>query len=115
MNSPPSGGLGSEHTKEAIARRLQAASRHSYLGDFILGAVDGAVMTYAIVAGAAGAGLSNGVVLVLGFANVLADGFSMAAGNYLAPARTSSIWSDFAGSRRRTSTGFPMGSTNSTA
>jgi VIT1/CCC1 family predicted Fe2+/Mn2+ transporter len=41
------------------------------------------VTTFAIVAGAAGAGLSNGVVLVLGLANVLADGVSMAAGNYL--------------------------------
>jgi hypothetical protein len=38
------------------------------------------VTTFAIVAGAAGAGLSNGVVLVLGLANVLADGFSMARG-----------------------------------
>lgn len=75
--------LHDEHTQEAIANRLQAATRHSYLGDFILGAVDGAVTTFAIVAGAAGAGLSNGVVLVLGVANVLADGFSMAAGNFL--------------------------------
>jgi VIT1/CCC1 family predicted Fe2+/Mn2+ transporter len=83
MNSPAQSSLRSEHTKEAIARRLQAARQHSYLGDFILGAVDGAVTTFAIVAGAAGAGLSNGVVLVLGFANVLADGFSMAAGNFL--------------------------------
>lgn len=72
-----------EHTEEAIAERLAAAKRHSYLGDFVLGAVDGAVTTFAIVAGAAGAGLSNGVVLVLGLANVLADGFSMAAGNFL--------------------------------
>jgi VIT1/CCC1 family predicted Fe2+/Mn2+ transporter len=53
------------------------------LGDFILGAVDVAVTTFAIVAGGAGANLSNGVVLVLGLANVLADGVSMAAGNYL--------------------------------
>ena len=72
-----------DHTAEAIALRLAAAKRHSYLGDFVLGAVDGAVTTFAIVAGAAGAGLSNGVVLVLGLANVLADGFSMAAGNFL--------------------------------
>lgn len=43
----------------------------------------GAVATFAIVAGGAGAGLSNGVVLVLGLANVLADGVSMVAGNYL--------------------------------
>src|SRR5262245_42095693 len=75
--------LTSDHTTEAIAERLAAAKSHSYLGDFVLGAVDGAVTTFAIVAGAAGAGLSNGVVLVLGLANVLADGFSMAAGNFL--------------------------------
>jgi VIT1/CCC1 family predicted Fe2+/Mn2+ transporter len=72
-----------DHTVEAIEQRLAAAKTHSYLGDFVLGAVDGAVTTFAIVAGAAGAGLSNGVVLVLGLANVLADGFSMAAGNFL--------------------------------
>jgi vacuolar iron transporter family protein len=75
--------LRSDHTTEAIAARLAAAKSHSYLGDFVLGAVDGAVTTFAIVAGAAGAGLSSGVVLVLGLANVLADGFSMAAGNFL--------------------------------
>src|SRR6188474_245270 len=75
--------LHQDHTHEAIARRIAAATQHNYLGDFILGAVDGAVTTFAIVAGGAGAGLSNGVVLVLGLANVLADGLSMAAGNYL--------------------------------
>jgi vacuolar iron transporter family protein len=75
--------LQDDHTREAIALRLAQARTHSYVGDFILGAVDGAVTTFAIVAGAAGAGLSNGVVIVLGLANVLADGFSMAAGNFL--------------------------------
>jgi VIT1/CCC1 family predicted Fe2+/Mn2+ transporter len=75
--------LHEEHTQDAIARRLKAATRHSYLGDFILGAVDGAVTTFAIVAGAAGAKMENDVVLILGLANVLADGLSMAAGNFL--------------------------------
>lgn len=71
------------HTPEAIKQRIAAASEHSYLGDFILGAVDGAVTTFAIVAGVAGAGLSGGVAIVLGLANVVADGFSMAVSNYL--------------------------------
>jgi vacuolar iron transporter family protein len=75
--------LRSEHTRQAIAERLGGAARHSYLGDFVLGAVDGAVTTFAIVAGASGAGLSNGVVVVMGIANVLADGLSMAASNFL--------------------------------
>jgi VIT1/CCC1 family predicted Fe2+/Mn2+ transporter len=75
--------LDGEHTQEAIAQRIARATSYTYLGDFILGAVDGAVTTFAIVAGAAGAGLSNGVVIVMGLANVLADGVSMAAGNFL--------------------------------
>jgi VIT1/CCC1 family predicted Fe2+/Mn2+ transporter len=83
LSQPHHDELDRDHTQEAIAHRLAAATQHSYVGDFILGAVDGAVTTFAIVAGAAGAGLPNGVVLVLGLANVLADGFSMAAGNFL--------------------------------
>jgi vacuolar iron transporter family protein len=83
LHDDPGRALHDDHTREAIAQRLARATSHSYVGDFILGAVDGAVTTFAIVAGAAGAGLTNGVVLVLGLANVLADGFSMAAGNFL--------------------------------
>jgi vacuolar iron transporter family protein len=54
------------------------------LGDFVYGATDGAVTTFAVVAGVVGASLSPSIVLILGFANLLADGFSMAIGNYLA-------------------------------
>lgn len=50
--------------------------------DFVYGAFDGAVTTFAVVTGATGALLSPLVVIVLGFANLLADGFSMAVGNY---------------------------------
>lgn len=57
-------------------------ARH-YLGDVVYGANDGIITTFAIVAGAAGAALSPVVVLVLGLANLLADGFSMAASNVL--------------------------------
>lgn len=54
-----------------------------YLRDVIYGALDGAVTTFAVVSGVAGAGLSPKIVLVLGAAGVIGDGFSMAAGNYL--------------------------------
>lgn len=77
------GPLEHEHTASAIAERLKAPNDHGMLGDFVLGAVDGTITTFAIVSGVAGAGLSAGVALVLGLANVLADGFSMAVGNYL--------------------------------
>jgi VIT1/CCC1 family predicted Fe2+/Mn2+ transporter len=52
--------------------------------NFVFGATDGTVTTFAVVAGAIGASLSPSVVLILGFANLLADGFSMSIGNYLA-------------------------------
>jgi VIT1/CCC1 family predicted Fe2+/Mn2+ transporter len=74
--------LEAEHTREAIAARLAAGSGHSYLRDFVLGAIDGCVTTFAVVSGVAGAGLPTGVVLVLGAANLLADGFSMAVSNF---------------------------------
>jgi VIT1/CCC1 family predicted Fe2+/Mn2+ transporter len=55
----------------------------SYLGEFVYGAIDGTVTTFAVVAGAAGAGLSSAVVVILGFANLVGDGFSMGASSYL--------------------------------
>lgn len=75
--------LRQQHTPEAIESRLEHGNTQSYLRDFVYGAVDGTVTTFAIVAGAAGAGLSSGVILVLGVANLIADGFSMAASNFL--------------------------------
>jgi len=70
------------HRPEDIAERLEAPFRASYLRDYVYGGIDGAVTTFAIVAGVAGAELSTGIVLILGLANLLGDGFSMAAGNF---------------------------------
>ena len=54
-----------------------------YLGEFVYGGIDGAVTTFAVVAGAVGAGLESAVIIILGFANLLADGFAMSVGAYL--------------------------------
>ncbi len=75
--------LRAAHTPGAIRGRLQVGPAHSYLRDFVYGAVDGTVTTFAVVAGVTGAELSSGIVLVLGAANLLGDGFSMAVGNFL--------------------------------
>lgn len=72
-----------DHFPGAIRARLAAGPRQTYLRDWIYGGIDGTVTTFAIVSGAAGAQLSPAVVLILGVANLLADGFSMAASNYL--------------------------------
>ncbi len=76
-------GLEHEHSPEAIRTRLAKGSDQNYLRDFVYGGVDGAVTTFAVVAGTIGASLSPRIVLILGAANLFADGFSMAASNFL--------------------------------
>ena len=66
-----------------IGDKRPEATLGSYLSDFVFGGIDGAVTTFAVVAGVTGASLSPAIVLILGFANLFADGFSMAVGNYL--------------------------------
>lgn len=73
-----------KHTPDAIRRRLEEGPRQSYLRDWVYGGIDGAVTTFAIVSGVVGAQLASKVVIILGVANLIADGFSMAAGNYSA-------------------------------
>jgi VIT1/CCC1 family predicted Fe2+/Mn2+ transporter len=64
-------------------REIRGLAQH-YLKDLIYGANDGIITTFAVVAGVAGAALEPSIVLILGFANLLADGFSMGASNFLA-------------------------------
>jgi vacuolar iron transporter family protein len=72
------------HTKEAITKSVEEhKGAGSYVGDFIYGAIDGSVTTFAVVSGVAGASLPANIVIIMGVANLLADGFSMAVGNYL--------------------------------
>jgi VIT1/CCC1 family predicted Fe2+/Mn2+ transporter len=75
--------LVAQHTPEAVQRRLAVQPRAGHLRDFVYGAVDGTITTFAVVSGVAGAKLSAGIIVVLGLANLLADGFSMAVSNYL--------------------------------
>ena len=71
------------HHPVEVAKRLRADPSHSYLADFVYGAIDGTVTTFAVVSGVAGAGLSAEIIVILGLANLVGDGFSMAASNFL--------------------------------
>ncbi|MFQ5605643.1 MAG: VIT1/CCC1 transporter family protein [bacterium] len=76
------------HKEQIIKESLEEPTIHDiekgqYIGDMVYGAIDGIVTTFAVVSGVAGASLSSGIVLILGFANLFADGLSMAVGNYL--------------------------------
>jgi VIT1/CCC1 family predicted Fe2+/Mn2+ transporter len=70
------------HHPREIAKRLAEGPRVSYIRDWVYGGIDGTVTTFAVVAGVVGADLSTKALLILGAANLFADGFSMAAANF---------------------------------
>jgi hypothetical protein len=73
------------HSPEVIAQAVEEHGRTSdqYIGDIVYGGLDGIVTTFAIVSGVAGAGLGSGVILILGLANLLADGVAYLVGHLL--------------------------------
>ena len=66
-----------------MSRARAAELLRRYLPDLVYGANDGAITTFAVVTGVTGAALSERIILILGFANLVADGFSMGASNFL--------------------------------
>jgi VIT1/CCC1 family predicted Fe2+/Mn2+ transporter len=64
-------------------RNTILGKRQKYLGEFVYGGIDGCITTFAVVAGAAGAHLDTSIIIILGLANLIADGFSMSIGSYL--------------------------------
>jgi VIT1/CCC1 family predicted Fe2+/Mn2+ transporter len=74
------------HTTERI--RLAHEEKHggfgsAYIGDIVYGGLDGIITTFAVISSVMGAGLETSIVLIMGIANLLADGFSMSAGAFL--------------------------------
>lgn len=72
-----------QHDEVNIHNRSNFGRLQEYIGEFVYGGIDGSVTTFAVVAGATGAELSSSVVIILGFANLIADGFAMSVGSYL--------------------------------
>ena len=85
MNTGPKGPeqLIETHTPQGVSERLKKGTPQSYLKDMVYGGVDGTSTTFAIVSGVVGADLASGIVVILGLANLIADGFSMAVSNFL--------------------------------
>jgi vacuolar iron transporter family protein len=98
-----------EHTDQAIRQRLAAGPRPSYLRDWVYGGIDGAVTTFALVSGVAGAHLPRRVIVILGGATLIADGFAMAAANYLATRAEQEEFGYAASVERRHIEKFPAG------
>lgn len=69
------------HNAQGVEPHRQESGQ--YIKSAVYGGLDGIITTFAVVAGVAGANLTAGVVLILGFANLIADGLSMAIGDYL--------------------------------
>lgn len=74
--------MNSRHSRHVEPQGALGIARH-YIREVIYGANDGIITTFAVVAGVAGGGLPLRVVLIIGAANLFADGLSMAVGNYL--------------------------------
>ncbi len=68
-----------------VGKTLDAhgGSSSNWISAFVYGGMDGSITTFALVAGVEGASLPFGVVLILGFANLIASGFSMSIGRYV--------------------------------
>jgi VIT1/CCC1 family predicted Fe2+/Mn2+ transporter len=71
-----------QHEPSVIATRLRRNNSPRTVSDAVLGGIDGCITTFAIVTGSVGAGFPASVALILGVANLVADGLSMAASNY---------------------------------
>ncbi len=72
------------HNENTIHKNIGFLKKYEkYLGEFVYGGIDGCVTTFAVVAGSVGAGLDSAIIIILGFANLLADGFAMSVGAYL--------------------------------
>lgn len=71
-----------EHYPRAIEKRLNLPAKSQNISDAVLGGIDGCVTTFAVVSSTIGAGLPSYVALIMGFANLFADGFSMAVSSY---------------------------------
>ena len=69
--------------RESQHSSLNSNRLENYLGEFVYGGMDGCVTTFAVVSGAVGANLDSSVIIILGFANLFADGLSMSIGAFL--------------------------------
>lgn len=82
MNREDKDRLDREHHPAKIRQRLSVGPRQQNVSDAVLGGIDGCITTFAVVSGSVGAGFPSTVAVVLGFANLFADAFSMAVSNY---------------------------------
>ena len=73
------------HDPKAIemAAEQHGSTNSQFIGNMVYGGLDGIISVFAVVSGVAGASLSSGVLLILGAANLLGDGFSMGVGAFL--------------------------------
>ena len=75
--------MGKDDFLDLDSKEHKTADDYGWITDFVYAGIDGAVTTFAVVAGVEGASLAVPVILIMGFANLFGDGFSMSVGKYL--------------------------------
>jgi vacuolar iron transporter family protein len=68
---------------EAAAREEHGSEGSKYIGSMVFGGLDGIITTFAVVSGVVGAQLSPSIIIIMGLANLLGDGISMALGAFI--------------------------------
>lgn len=81
--------------KHMLFKRKKLSFAKSHVDQFVYGATDGTISTFAVVAGAQGGGLGAKTALILGFANLIADGISMGVSSYLGEESAELVAEDF--------------------
>ena len=81
--------------------RYVKSVEHKYLPEFVYGSMDGTITTFAVVSVVMGASLSSSIILILGFANLVADGFSMSLSNYLSTSSSNDLNKRIKGFKRK--------------
>jgi VIT1/CCC1 family predicted Fe2+/Mn2+ transporter len=97
------------HDHDSIKQRLSIGPKPNYLREWVYGGIDGVVTTFAIVSGVTGASLAAYIVVILGFANLLGDGFSMAAGAFSSARADDEIYDHLKKIERKHIKNFPEG------
>lgn len=95
-------GHGGAQVESASRRHGRESVFAEYIGAIVYGGLDGIITTFAVVSGVAGAQLSANIILILGLANLFADGFSMATGDFLSTRSEREVFARDAARQRRT-------------
>jgi len=71
------------HDIKQVSKEQHKGEAGEYVQSIVFGGLDGIITTFAVVAAAAATGLTYGMILIIGFANLVGDAFGMGVGDFI--------------------------------